>query len=297
MISESTIARARTLLYAPGHRPDRFSKAAESGADAIVLDLEDSVAPTMKETAQENVRRWFAEGGCGVVRINSAGSPWYDEDLAILSERRCAVILPKAASAAQVVDVLDRLPANSCVLPLIETACGVLAAREICAIPGVVRAIFGSADLARELGISHADRTAMLRARCEVVLASAACGLAAPIDGVTSSLNDEQKIIDDVRHAVALGFGGKSCLHPRQVSVVHAALAPSEEDLEWAREVLATAYDGSVHTLRGEVIGKPVVDRARWLVSQANGSHPRRDHSGGGGNSSADRNARRGSMP
>lgn len=269
MLDSELLARARTLLYAPGHRPDLFSKASESGADAVVLDLEDSVGPTLKAAARENVRRWLEADGTGVVRINGLDSPWHEEDLAMLAWRRCSVILPKAASAAHTAGLLDRLGPQSCVVPLLETAAGILAAREVCAVPGVVRAIFGSADLARELGIDHTDRAALVHARCQVVLASAACGVAPPIDGVTSSLRDEQRLIADIRHAAALGFTGKSCLHPRQIPVVHATLAPSADEVRWARKVLASVGDGSARELNGQVIGKPVVDRARNVLAQA----------------------------
>jgi len=264
-----SIALARTLLFVPGHRPDRFAKAAASGADGIVLDLEDAVGPAAKDEARENVRRWRAGGGSGLVRINGAGTPWHERDVAALADRPCAVMLPKAASPAQVTDVLDRLPPGSCVVPLLETAIGVLDARAVCAVPGVTRAAFGNGDLAGELGIDHTDRTALAHARCGIVLASAACGLPPPLDGVTTSVADQQILIADAEHSAALGFTGKLCIHPSQVSVVHTVFAPSDEELGWARDVLAAAGDGSVATLQGQMIDKPIADRARRLLSRA----------------------------
>lgn len=263
-----SFALARSLLYVPGHRPDRFAKAVASGADCIVLDLEDSVGPDLKSEARENIHRWLSSDGSGLVRINGVDSPWYEDDVAMLHGRECAVVLPKASSSDQVESLLDRLTANSCVVPLLETATGVLAARNICAVPGVVRAIFGSADLASELGIDHTDRAALAFARSQVVLASAACGIA-PVDGVTSSVIDDDVLIADVEDAAAIGFTGKSCIHPRQIPLVHAAFMPSPEIVRWAREVIAVAGDGSVTALNGHVIGKPVVDRARRVLSQA----------------------------
>lgn len=263
------VARARTLLYAPGHRPDRFTKALESGADVIVLDLEDAVGPDLKCAARDNVHRWLSVGGPGMVRINGVDSPWHEDDMAMLDGRPCAVILPKAADGEQVAGVLNRLADGSCVVPLLETATGVLGARNVCAAPSVVRIIFGSADLASELGIDHTDRRALAYARSQVVLASAACGLAPPVDGVTSSVTDERTLIADAEDAAALGFTGKSCLHPRQVPVVQAVFTPSAEDLRWARDVLAAAGNGSAIAMNGEVVGKPVVDRARSLLSRS----------------------------
>ncbi|GHF55944.1 citrate lyase subunit beta/citryl-CoA lyase [Amycolatopsis bartoniae] len=265
----SPLTQARSLLFVPGHRPDRFAKAANSGADDIVLDIEDAVAPQEKPLARENIGRWFASGGTGVVRINGYGTPWYDDDVAMLSDHRCAVMLPKTSGAAEIADLLDRLPAGSGVLPLLETSAGVLNAREVCAAPGVVRAVFGNADLAREIGIDLADQPALAFARSQVVLASAAAGAPAPIDGVTVALEDLDLLRSDAAHAVEFGFTGKLCLHPRQVPVVNAAFSPSAEEVQWAREIVAASGNGSVTARDGHVVGKPIVDRARRVLAVA----------------------------
>ncbi|TDD70718.1 CoA ester lyase [Jiangella aurantiaca] len=264
----SGLATARSLLFVPGNRPERFAKAAESGADDIVLDIEDAVAPDAKPEARKNIGTWLANGGSGVVRINDQGTPWYEDDLAMLADWPCAVMVPKVTAPDQVWEVLDRLPRGSCVLPLIETAAAVLGARTICSVPGTLRAVFGNADLGRELGVDHADPSAMAAARSMVVLASAAAHLPPPVDGVTTALTDEKKVTIDSEHAVGLGFGGKLCLHPRQVPVVNAAFSPSTEDVRWAEEVVAAAGDGSVAALDGNVVGKPIVDRARRILLQ-----------------------------
>src|SRR5262249_50106718 len=99
-------ARARSFLFVPGHRHDRFEKAAGSGADAIVLDLEDAVADDMKDEARDNVQRWLAADGTGVVRINAIDTPWYENDVAALSDRPCAVMFPKASTPHQVVGLM-----------------------------------------------------------------------------------------------------------------------------------------------------------------------------------------------
>ncbi|MBB5791676.1 HpcH/HpaI aldolase/citrate lyase family protein [Jiangella mangrovi] len=264
----SHLARARSLLFVPGDRPDRFAKAAGSGADGIVLDIEDAVAPPSKATARENIGRWLANGGAGVVRINDPSTQWYDDDVAMLAARPCAVMLAKVTAPGQVWELLGRLAPGSCVLPLIETAAAALEARAICSVTGAVRAVFGNADLGRELGVDHADLAAMAAARSLVVLASAAAQLPPPIDGVTTALTDEKKVTIDSEHAAGLGFGGKLCLHPRQVPVVNAAFSPSAEDVRWAQDVLAAAGDGSVAALDGYVVGKPIVDRARRVLAQ-----------------------------
>ncbi len=202
------LARLRTLLYVPGDRPDRFAKAVASGADEIVLDLEDAVQPTHKELARVQIHQWLMAGGPGMVRINSVGTPWHDDDVSALGGAPRAVVLPKAGSADDVADVHRALPASSLLIPIIETAAGVLAARDICSTDGVSRVIFGSADLARDLGVDHSDRKALAFARSYVVLASAASGIAAPLDGATTALADNKKLIFDAEDAAAWGFVG-----------------------------------------------------------------------------------------
>nr|WP_062334898.1 CoA ester lyase [Herbidospora sakaeratensis] len=246
----------RAALFVPGDRPDRFAKAAAAGADTIILDLEDAVAPAAKPMARERVRAWLAGGGSGLVRINARGTEWHADDVALVTEFGCGVMIPKAESAADVFGTA---------YPLIETAAGLLNAREICAAPGVVRPAFGSVDLAAQLGVSPDDRTALLQARSLLVLAARAAGVGAPLDGVTTDLTSDDRVRGDAEHAASLGFSGKLCVHPRQVGPVLAAFTPSEEDLAWAREVLA-ASTGGVGVVRGRMIDKPVVDRARRLL-------------------------------
>jgi citrate lyase subunit beta / citryl-CoA lyase len=261
-----SLARARTLLYVPGNRPERFEKATLSGADHIVLDLEDAVAPDEKVKSRHNVHQWLLHGGRGLVRINGVGTPWHDEDVLMLRHVARAVVLPKTAAASDVAIATGRLAPGSAVIPILETASGIVAAGEICSQPGVVRVIFGAADLARELGVNHTDRSALAVARAEVVLASAAQQIAPPLDGATTSFSDEKALIADAEDAAAAGFGGKSCIHPVQVPVVRSIFVPSAEQLNWARGVLAAAASGSSSTPDGEFIGRPIVARARRLV-------------------------------
>lgn len=263
-----SLAKARSLLSVPGHRPDRFVKAATSGADAFMLDLEDAVGPNLKSEARANVAEWLASAGTGIVRINGDDTLWHEDDIAMLSGRQCAVMVPKASRPEQLEAVLQSLAPGSCVVPALETATGVLAAREICSVPGVVRAVLGNVDLANELGIDHADRLALAHVRSSIVLASAASGVAPPLDGLTTAIANEERLVADVEHAAAFGFTGKACIHPCQISIVNAAFTPSDEDIRWAQDVVAAAGDGSVAVLDGQVIGTPVIERARNLVSR-----------------------------
>jgi len=255
------------MLFVPGDRPDRFPKARASGADEIVLDLEDAVAPDAKAAAREHVSRWRATEGTGVVRINHPGSPWYEDDVAELADRPCVVMLPKAASQEEIAGLMNRLAPGSCVIPLLESALGVLEARDICAAAGVVRGAFGNADLASDHGVDPADRSALAHARAATVLASAASRVAPPLDGVTIALTDDELLRADAEHAAGLGFTGKLCIHPRQVPIVNEVFSASPEELAWAREVVAAG--DSVTVVDGQMVDKPVIERARRLLARA----------------------------
>jgi citrate lyase subunit beta/citryl-CoA lyase len=257
---------AATLLFVPGDRPERFGKAAAAGAGLVVLDLEDAVAADRKEYAREQVTAWLAGNAGYAVRVNAAGTPWHDEDLAALATRRCTVMLPKAEPAGTRA-AATRLGVLPAMIALIETARGVLDARETATVPNVQRLALGSFDLAAELGVDPADRDALLAARGALVLASAAAGLPGPVDGVTADLHNEANLTDDVRYARALGFTGKLCVHPKQVPVAAAALCPSREEVCWAESV-AGADDGAI-AVAGQLVDKPVRERAERILRQA----------------------------
>jgi citrate lyase subunit beta/citryl-CoA lyase len=270
--STADAATARTFLFVPGDRPDRFGKAAAAGADAVILDLEDAVAPDRKDQAREHVRAWLGQGNLAVVRINAAGTPWHAGDVAMLAGvagSLAAVMVPKAENPQQLAALAADLPAATPVIPLIETAAGVLRAAAVCAVPGVVRPAFGSVDLAAQLGVDHQAHAAFQHARSALVLAAAAAGCAAPVDGVTTAIADEASLRADLAHADALGFTGKLCIHPRQVAVANQCLSPSAAELHWARQVIAAGRDGSASALNGQLIDRPVVLRAEAMLARA----------------------------
>ncbi|HKS46474.1 MAG TPA: CoA ester lyase [Amycolatopsis sp.] len=266
------LAAARTLLFVPGHRPDRFAKAMAAGADGVVLDLEDAVGPDDKPAARAAVAEWLAQHGTDVlVRINAPGTPWFDEDLELVAKHGCAAMIPKAEDRGTLEGL--ELPL---VIPLVETAAGVLKAAEICAARGVVRAAFGSVDLAGQLGVAPDDHLALTHARSALVLASASAGVASPLDGVTTNLSDLEVLREDMRMARRLGYTGKLCIHPRQVEPLHALLAPTPEELAWAEEVIAAGGDGAATAVAGHMVDKPVLERARRLLERAGLTAPPR---------------------
>lgn len=263
----ATVQVARTLLFVPGDRPERFAKAAASGADLVLLDLEDAVSPASKAAARTHVAAWLTEH-VAAVRVNPAGSPWFEDDLAAVAAQPCVVMVPKAESPAVLAEVAGRLPGGSAIIALVETARGVLGARPLAEVPGVARLAFGSYDLAAELGVSPDDPDAMATSRSTLVLASAAAGLPAPVDGVTGDVRDDDGLRADVTRAVRLGMVAKLCVHPRQVPVVHDALAPTAAQVAWAESVVAAATADGVTVVDGRMVDKPVIERARRLLER-----------------------------
>lgn len=264
------VQAAATLLFVPADRPERFAKAEDSGADLVVLDLEDAVAPDNKAAARRHAAEWVAAGHRCAVRINAAGTPWHEAELAVLAPSGCAVMLPKAEDAGVVRRVAQALGPDVPLIALIETARGVLDAAAIAGVARVRRLALGTFDLAAELGIDPADRAALSTARQTLVLASAAAGLPGPIDGVTAAIDDAEQIADDAGHGKRLGLTGKLCIHPRQLAPAAAALRRSEAELAWAvRIVDAVRAAQGVAVVDGTMVDKPVVDRAQRILAQA----------------------------
>ncbi|MDI2125071.1 HpcH/HpaI aldolase/citrate lyase family protein [Yinghuangia seranimata] len=261
------VAAARSLLFVPGDRPDRFDKAASSGADLVVVDLEDAVAAADKDAARDHAAAWLAHGNRAIVRINAPGTPWSDADLAMAAGYGCPVMVPKAEDPAVLADLAARTAGRFDLVPLVETALGVERAYEVCSTPGAVRAAFGNVDLSAQLGIAHDDHTALAYARSRLVAASAAAGIASPVDGVTTAVRDADALRADVAHARRLGFTGKLCIHPAQLAGVATGFIPSAEEVRWAERVLAAGE--SVTAVDGQMVDKPVLERARRVLAAA----------------------------
>lgn len=260
----------RSYLFVPGDRPDRYGKAVAAGADRVILDLEDSVAGDHKVAARAAVADWLRAGNTAHVRINAPNSGCFDDDLDAVAAAAglAGVVIPKCEHPGQVDSVAARLPALP-VIAMLETALGVWNAGELARVPGLYRFAFGALDLQADLGIRH-DRDELLYARSRVVLASRVGGLPAPIDGVTVALDDPLRLEADVTRARDLGFGGKFCIHPGQVAKVNQGFLPSAEELAWARAVMVAVRQAGRGALRfrGEMIDRPVIERARGILAQ-----------------------------
>jgi citrate lyase subunit beta/citryl-CoA lyase len=266
---------ARTYLFVPGTRPERFAKALASSADRVVLDLEDAVAPDAKANARGIVTTWLLSAGPAirsriVVRINDAGSPWFAADLAALGVATgISVLLPKAESAAQIAETQVALP-DAGILALIESARGVSEVERIAA-AGTQRLVFGTLDFALDLDMDISkDVSGLGYAASRIAIASRLAELPAPVAGVTPQLEDEARLLSDLADARRFGFGAKLCIHPRQVQPIHAALHPSAEVLDWARRVLiADAASPGAARLDGRMVDRPVVLQAQRTLALA----------------------------
>lgn len=267
-------ALPRSYLFVPGDRPERFAKALASGADAVVLDLEDAVLPAAKAAARTAVAAFAA--GCPdaqrlVLRINADDTADFAHDLALLSHQPvAAVMVPKAERAATLLAVRN-VCSSAWLLPLVESAKGVLASEALARTPGVQRLVFGTLDYALDMGL-EGEQAATLGLDAPatwLALSSRAAGIASPVAGVTPALDDEALLLAELARARAHGFGAKLCIHPRQVAAVHRALAPAAEEQAWAERVLAAAADahGAVQ-LDGRMVDKPVIERARRILAR-----------------------------
>lgn len=260
----------RSYLFVPGDRPERFDKAVAAGADVTVLDLEDAVKPGQKDAARRAIRDWLSAGGRAALRVNGIGTEWHDEDARLLALPGVTLaMLPKAEDAAALDGFVARLPPGLPVTPLIETAQGILEAPALARVKTVRQLAFGSVDFQLDAGI-EGDGEELLFARSQLVLASAAAGISAPVDGVTLALDDAERLTVETRRARRLGFGGKLCIHPRQVAIVHQAFAPDPAEAERARAIVAaadTAEAGAI-ALDGTLIDGPIVERARRLLER-----------------------------
>ncbi|MCV0428516.1 MAG: CoA ester lyase [Roseibium sp.] len=260
------VGSIRSPLFVPANRQDRFIKAAATETDAVILDLEDAVPAEEKERARASLCCTFTEKPV-LVRINAVRTPWYKGDVEALQDLPVSsLILSKAEDPAEITSLWKKLECRVPVIALIETAQGLANVRAIVALDGVARLALGSIDLCADLGCAH-QRDVLLPVRFELVLASRLAGIAAPIDGVTAQINNPVAIREDALHAKDMGMTGKLCIHPKQITEVRRAFAPSDTELEWAKRVLLSG-SGAV-SIDGEMVDEPVRIRARSILAAA----------------------------
>ena len=280
----------RTMLFVPGNNPGMLLNADIYGADALILDLEDAVAPGEKDAARILVRgalTAYDYAGCEIIiRINPLGSGYTEEDIRAVVPLKPAMLMPTKVSSAKDIEIISVMMAQAerehgmpegtvGLLPLIETAIGVENAYGIATADPRVKAIFlGAEDLSSDLqAVRSKENIEIIYARGRMVMAARAAGVDV-YDTPFTDTNDEEGLRLDAEHARALGFTGKAVISPRHVEAVNAAFTPTEREITYAREVLDVIEDGKRRglgavSLRGKMIDKPIVDRAERILAVA----------------------------
>jgi citrate lyase subunit beta/citryl-CoA lyase len=295
--ARATLADAVTLLFVPGDRQERFASAAASGADIVIIDLEDAVGSAHKDAARANaveaLRSGIAPGAERVppflVRINTTDPALRRADLDALasvpsSDRDpgfLGIAWPKLERADALDRIVEALGAEVVVLGIVESAVGVRAIDDVSVHPALARLAVGAIDLAADLRLRDArpDRDGLVSAvdgpvieHCKVLItmASRLADLPAPVDSPSIELRDADSITATTARGAALGFGGRLCIHPAQVPVVAAAFAPTHDELDWAERVVeaAAAGRGGAISLDGRMIDEPVIERARQTLAR-----------------------------
>ena len=268
----------RSLLFVPGSRPERIAKALSAGADAVVVDLEDAVAPDAKAAARDAVLRELTEAGRFAVRVNPLESEWGRDDADALAAHDHApafVMLPKAETAGQIEVLAAALgeQVGAGIAPIVESALGLKNAWEICAGGEVHTVLFGGGDMAADLGVAMAWEP-LFFARSQIVAACAAANKPA-IDVPYLNVNDEAGLIAETERVKQLGFQAKACIHPAQVQPVNQVFTPSAEDIAHAERVIAAldAAGGGAALLDGKLIEAPIIRRARRVLEAARAAH------------------------
>lgn len=264
-----------TYLFVPGDRPDRFEKALGSGADQVILDLEDAVRPEAKAAAREAILGASLDWSRVVVRINDATSPFFGEDLEFLADTKAAgVMVPKAETVESLARVAEATGRDIDLLPQIETVRGLEAVPELLSHTAARRAVFGHLDFALDLGAAP-DWEPLLYARSRLVALSRLAGALPPVESVTTDAKDEARVREDAEAARRLGFGGKLLIHPTQVAPAAHVFRPSDAERDWAKRVLAVVAEGAAGAIAvdGKMIDKPVEEAARRILARSGEPH------------------------
>ncbi|MGN7861256.1 HpcH/HpaI aldolase/citrate lyase family protein [Microbacterium sp. 22303] len=264
-----------TALFVPGNHPERFRKAAGSGADIVIIDLEDAVGDADKDAARLCLTEYIASEGPSqtaariVARVNPSHSLFHGPDIDALRapaarELIDAVMVPKAEDPSLLENLARDLPGTP-LIALIESAIGMENAVALGRATAVVRLAFGAVDFAEDVGATQGSLT-VESTRARLVLASRIAGCAAPLDSPALDIRDTAAVDQEARRAHGLGYGGKMCIHPSQVDVVRRAFSPTNNEVAWARQIVEVAGPGAVQ-VDGYMVDPPVIARAQRILS------------------------------
>ena len=273
----SPLSDAYSFLFVPANQPERYGKALASGADGVIIDLEDAVGLDDKAKARELLKNTWSsisveEKKRVIIRCNAPGSSFYAADLVLAKELQVRhLMIPKTESPDHINGAAEELK-NTAFIPMIETPLGLHHLNEIASAEQVLRLALGNLDMQVELGISCDDNeTEIDTARFMLVLASKLAQIAPPLDGVTPSTDDEPRIFAHAQKAKRFGFGAKLCIHPKQIPIIKRAFSPTVEEISWAKRVLAAdnASNGQAVKVDGKMVDRPVVMLAHRILRLA----------------------------
>lgn len=263
---------ARSYLFVPANRVERFEKALNTQADAVIIDLEDAVPTDLKISARESLKQWLIEHHQYqvMIRTNAINTEWFSEDIQLAKlDNVIAIILPKTESVEDIkaIHAVKKIATYA----LIETPLGFANIRQIAQAENVNALMFGSIDFQLEMNMQGGYEE-LISFRNEFVLASKLAGIEAPIDGVTVDFKNEAIVKLETQQAKNLGFTGKLCIHPNQVDIVNLTFTPTEAEIAWANKVLDAVNEaqGQAISLEGKMIDLPVILRAEKILKQAN---------------------------
>jgi len=263
-----TIFMPITPLFVPGTRYDRFDQAIKSGADTIIIDLEDSVSESQKQEARENLLG-FDKQNCNLfVRVNDLDSPFVEDDLACLEKcGEVGIMLSKSEDPHAITQWLERHTFKRKILCLIETVKGFAQTSALMRHPNVIGCAFGHFDFSTDLGC-EADISLLAPYRAELVLQSKLHKKAPPIDCVTANITQIEQLHLDCEDAKRRGFGGKLLIHPSQVKPAQSIFLPSKDEYDKAKELVAVTKSQAVIKHEGRMIDKPILKKAEQLIEK-----------------------------
>lgn len=276
MTAVETVARGVSFLFVPGDRPERFVKASFAGADAIIIDLEDAVAPGKHETALAHTIAALHDGAIrALVRVHAITDPRHAierEALVALGREPgsglLGFVVAKADDADDIAALRSALPVELALVPLVESADGLLAAHAMASVDGVTRLALGAIDLSLDIG-ADPEPEYLSYARSHLVVASRAARVTAPLDSPPVQITDLIAVEQAARRARGHGFGGSLAIHPAQLPALRYGFAPTDREIEWAHAVLTA--EGGAAQVDGRLVDRPVTERARGILERAVG--------------------------
>jgi len=265
------LQRATSFLFVPGDRPERFSKAMDSGAEIVIIDWEASVIPDRKLIAREATLDFVQN--CDqthkiALRVNPIQSDYFVEDYMLIRLLSvCGVFLTMAESSKDIDFARKVLPDSLPFVAMIETAKGLVKANELASCEGVCRLAFGNMDYQTDLGLTD-DRAGMIYPSSVIAVASRSAGLPQPIAGVTANFSDSVFFHENATFEKSLGYSAKLCIHPKQILWAHNVFDPSEQDVVWANTIIAATQQSHAVQINGIMIDRPVIERAKKILDQ-----------------------------